>query len=279
MKVVLTGADGMLGRDIVSVFSGTASKTDLTGLTLERLDITSLAAVMKTVRELKPDLLIHGAAYTDVDGAETDPEKAYLVNGVGTRNLAMASAELGCPIMYISTDYVFDGTKIGQYNEWDRTSPVNQYGLSKLMGEQFISSLTQKYYIVRTSWLCGKNGKNFVGTISRLLDERESLDVVDDQRGCPTFAFDLALKLRELMEKGYGTYHITNSGNCSWYEFAKKIAEYKKSKTKINPVSSDKFASPARRPANSVLGNTMLRLEGIKPARLWEEALKEYLGV
>lgn len=275
MKLFLTGSEGMLGHDIVRAFSDDA----VTCPQLKDLDITVLDDVMRFVRDSRPDLIIHAAAYTNVDGAESEPEAAYLVNGIGTRNLAMASAELGCPIMYISTDYVFDGTKSGQYDEWDRTSPVNQYGLSKLMGEQFVSSLTNKYYIVRTSWLCGKSGRNFVGTISRLLDERDSLDVVDDQRGCPTFAYDLALKLRELMAKGYGTYHITNSGNCTWYEFAKKIAEFKVSKTKINPVTTDKFPRPAKRPANSVLGNTMLRLEGIKPARSWEEALKEYLEV
>lgn len=273
MKLFLTGSEGMLGHDLVRAFSDDA----LTCPQLKELDITVLDDVMRFVRDSRPDLIIHAAAYTNVDGAESEPEAAYLVNGIGTRNLAMASAELGCPIMYISTDYVFDGTKSGQYDEWDRTSPVNQYGLSKLLGEQFVSSLTNKYYIVRTSWLCGKNGRNFVGTISRLLEERESLDVVDDQRGCPTFAYDLALKLRELMAKGYGTYHITNSGNCSWYEFAKKIAEIKGSKTKVNPVTTDKFPRPAKRPANSVLGNTMLRLEGIEPARSWEEALKEYL--
>lgn len=273
MKVVLTGADGMLGHDIVRVFSD----VDLTGLTIDRLDITSLDAVMKTIRELRPDYLIHAAAYTDVDRAESEPEKAYLVNGAGTRNLAMAAEETGCPIVYISTDYVFDGTKPGAYDEWDATSPVNQYGLSKLMGERFVTSLTNRYYIVRTSWLCGKNGRNFVSTISRLLDERESLDVVDDQRGCPTFTSDLALKLRELLGKGYGTYHITNSGDCSWYEFAGKIAGLRSSKTKINPVTTDTFPRPAKRPANSVLGNTMLRLEGIEPARRWEKALEEYL--
>lgn len=279
MKVALTGADGMLGQDIVRVFSGASSGIELTGLTLERLDITVLDDVMKALRELRPDFLIHGAAYTDVDAAESAPEQAYRVNGIGTRNLAMASAEFGFPIIYISTDYVFDGTKSGQYDEWDRTSPVNQYGLSKLMGEQFVTSLTNRYYIVRTSWLCGKSGRNFVGTISRLLEERDRLEVVDDQRGCPTFAPDLALKLRELLGKGYGTYHITNSGDCSWYEFARQIADYKGSRAQLVPVTSDKFPRPARRPANSVLGNTMLRLEGIAPARPWEEALREYLGV
>jgi dTDP-4-dehydrorhamnose reductase len=275
MKLFLTGSEGMLGHDMVKAFGD----DDLLCPKLKELDITVLDAVMSFVRAGRPDLIVHAAAYTNVDGAESEPEAAYRVNGAGTRNLAMAAEEAGIPIIYISTDYVFDGTKTGQYDEWDRTSPVNQYGLSKLMGEQFVSSLTNRFYIVRTSWLCGKRGKNFVGTISSLLDERESLDVVDDQRGCPTFAPDLALKLRELREKGYGTYHITNSGNCSWYEFAKKIAELKGSKTKLNPVTSDKFPRPARRPTNSVLGNTMLRLEGIEPARPWEEALKEYLGV
>ena len=273
MKLFLTGSEGMLGHDIVKLFSD----AELTCPQLKELDITVLDDVMNAVKSSRPDLIIHAAAYTNVDGAESEPEAAYLVNGIGARNMAMAAEESRVPIMYISTDYVFDGTKTGQYDEWDRTSPVNQYGLSKLMGEQFVSSLTNRYYIVRTSWLCGKSGRNFVGTISRLLDERDSLDVVDDQRGCPTFAPDLALKLRELRERGYGTYHITNSGDCSWYEFAKKIAELKGSKTRINPVTTDKFPRPAKRPANSVLGNTMLRLEGLEPARPWEEALKEYL--
>jgi dTDP-4-dehydrorhamnose reductase len=264
----------MLGQDIGRVFSS----EELIGLTYSSLDITSLDAVMKTMRESGPDLVIHAAAYTDVDRAEAEPEEAYRVNGTGTRNLVMAAEELRCPIMYISTDYVFDGTKQGAYDEWDQPCPVNQYGLSKLMGEQFVSSLTNRYYIVRTSWLYGKNGKNFVETIGRLLNERESLDVVDDQRGCPTYTVDLAVKLRELMGRGYGTYHVTNSGTCSWYEFALKIAELKGINKKINPVTTDKFPRPAKRPENSVLGNTMLRLEGIEPARRWEKALADYLG-
>jgi dTDP-4-dehydrorhamnose reductase len=273
VRVALTGADGMLGHDICAAFKD----IDLVQLTLNTLDITSMDAVMKTVREIRPDLLIHAAAFTDVDRAESEPEEAYRVNGIGTRNLSMAAEEFRCPIMYISTDYVFDGTKTGQYDEWDETSPVNQYGLSKLMGERFVTSLTNRYYIVRTSWLYGKNGKNFVGTIRRLLAERESLDVVDDQRGCPTFTVDLANKLLELAGKGYGTYHITNSGTCSWYEFAVKIAALEGIHKKINPVTTDTFPRPAKRPSNSVLGNTMLRLEGIEPARHWEEALADYL--
>ncbi|MBI5101843.1 MAG: dTDP-4-dehydrorhamnose reductase [Nitrospirae bacterium] len=273
MRVALTGSEGMLGHDILRAFKD----VDVVGLTLGSLDITVMDSVIKTMREIKPDLLIHAAAYTDVDRAEAEPEKAYLVNGVGTRNLSMAAEELRCPLMYISTDYVFDGTKTGHYDEWDMTNPVNQYGLSKLMGERFVSSLTSRHYIVRTSWLYGKNGRNFVATIGRLLAERESLDVVDDQRGCPTYTVDLADKLRELSGKGYGTYHITNSGTCSWYEFAVKIGELTGIQRKINPVTTDKFPRPAKRPVNSVLGNTMLRLEGLEPARRWEDGLRDYL--
>ncbi len=275
MKVALTGAGGMLGHDVKRVFSG---DVELIGLRSSSMDITSLDAVLRVIRELRPDYLIHAAAFTDVDGSESGPEKAYLINGTGTRNITMACEEVKCPVIYISSDYVFDGTKSGQYDEWDATNPVNRYGLSKLMGERFVASLTNRYYIVRTSWLYGKNGKNFVETIGRLLNERESLDVVDDQRGCPTYTFDLAVKLRELIGRGYGTYHVTNSGNCSWYEFAVKIAELKGFNKKINPVTSDKFPRPAKRPVNSVLGNTMLRLEGIEPARHWEKALADYLG-
>ena len=275
MKIFLTGSEGMLGYDIVRVFDN----FEMTCPTRHALDITALDDVINAVRESRPDCIIHAAAYTNVDGAEAEPEAAYKVNGKGTRNLVMAAEELRVPIVYISTDYVFDGSKTGQYDEWDRTSPVNQYGLSKRMGEDFVSSLTNRYYIVRTSWLWGKNGKNFVDTISRLLDERESLDVVDDQRGCPTFTYDLAVKLRELIQKGYGTYHITNSCDCSWHGFASKIAELRGIRKKINPVSTDKFPRPAKRPVNSVLGNTMLRLEGIEPARRWEEALEDYLKI
>ncbi len=274
MKIALTGAGGMLGRDIVRVFGD----VELIALTSAVLDVTSRDAVITVMKDIRPDVIIHAAAYTDVDLAESEPEKAYLVNGTGTRNMAMASDELRCPIVYISSDYVFDGTKKGPYHEWDPTCPVNRYGLSKLMGEQFVTSLTNRYFIVRTSWLYGRNGKNFVNTISRYLDERESLSVVDDQRGCPTFTIDLAAKLRELIGKGYGTYHITNSGDCSWYEFARKIADLRGSGTKIIPVTSDNFPRPAKRPSNSVLGNTMLRLEGLEPARRWEEALAEYLA-
>jgi dTDP-4-dehydrorhamnose reductase len=273
LKIALTGSDGMLGSDIKNVFSD----VKLIGLTLHDFDITDLDKSVKAIKEIKPDYLIHTAAYTDVDGSESNPDTAFLVNGIGARNIAMACEEIRCPVIYISTDYVFDGTKKETYNEWDKTNPINMYGLSKLLGEQFVKSLTNRFYIVRTSWLYGRNGKNFVDTIIRLLSEKGSIDVVNDQVGSPTYTYDLARKLRELIGRGYGTYHVTNTSHCSWYEFAVEIARAKGINKKINPMTSEKLNRPAKRPAFSVLNNTMLKLEGLEPARHWKEALKDYL--
>lgn len=273
MRIALTGSNGMLGHDILKVFKD----VELAALTRKDLDITSLDQSVSRIKDISPDYLIHSAAYTDVDGCEQDPEKAYLVNGIGTRNITMACEEVKCPILYISSDYVFDGASKEPYHEWDQTGPVTRYGRSKLMGEQYVHSLTNRFYIVRTSWLYGKNGKNFVDTICRLLSEKDEIDVVDDQVGSPTYTYDLACTLRELIGKGYGMYHITNSSHCSWFEFAQEIARLKTSKTRIVSTTTDTFNRPAKRPAYSVLDNTMLRLEGIEELRHWKDALGEYL--
>lgn len=273
MKVCLTGAGGMLGHAIQKVFSD----LEVIGFTHDLLDITKLDDTVKKIKDARPDFLIHAAAFTNVDLCESEPEKAYLVNGIGTRNVAMACEEISCPILYLSSDYVFNGAKGSPYNEWDGPSPESVYGLSKLMGERFVSSLTNRFYIVRTSWLFGPGGKNFVDTILRLLTEKESLQVVHDQFGSPTYTPDLAEKIRELLGKGYGTYHITNTGSCSWHGFAVSIAGKKGIKKTISPVTSEEFKRPAKRPPYSVLANTMLKLEGIREARHWEEALQEYL--
>lgn len=275
MKIALTGSDGMLGHDIQKVFTD----VELINFTLNDFDITDLDRTMSAIKEARPDYLIHPAAYTDVDGCENDPETAYRVNAVGAKNVTIACEEIGCPVLYISTDYVFDGTKEEPYIESDDPSPVNEYGLSKLHGERFVSSLTDSFYIVRTSWLYGKNGKNFVETISRLLSEKDEIRVVNDQTGSPTYTYDLALKLKELIGKGFGTYHITNSSKCSWYEFALEIAALKHSDTKMIPITSDEYKLPARRPSCSVLANTMLKQAGIKELRSWKEALREYMRV
>lgn len=273
MKVALTGSDGMLGHAVQKAFSD----AKLVPFSHSSLDITDLDHAVKTVRDARPDILIHAAAFTDVDACEADPEKAYLVNGIGARNMAIACEEIRCPIFHISSDYVFDGAKGSSYDEWDRTNPISHYGLSKLMAEQFISSLTNRFYILRTSWLYGPHGRNFVETIIRLLTEKESLQVVNDQFGSPTFTEDLAHTIGQLIGKGYGIYHVTNSGICSWHEFAVRIAELKGIDKPIVSVTSDEFRRPARRPAQSGLSNTMLRLEGIPPLRHWSEALKQYI--
>lgn len=278
MRVALTGSDGMLGFAISRICRDT--DIELVGLSRRDIDITNLDKTVSKIKEIKPDYLLHAAAYTDVDGCELNPEKAYLVNGIGTRNVTMACEAIGCPIMYISTDYVFDGTKKEPYDEWDLPNPINKYGLSKLLGERFVMSLTNRFYIVRTSWLYGKNGKNFVDSITRLLSEKEELNVVNDQIGSPTYTNDLAVKLKELIGRGYGVYHITNASRCSWYEFAVEIAKLSRhirDNVKVKPATTDKINRPARRPSFSVLANTMLRLEGIKELRHWRDALEDYL--
>lgn len=274
MRVALTGSNGMLGYAIRQVFTD----IELIGITRRDFDITDLDGSIAAIREISPDYLIHAAAYTDVDGNERSPEKAYLINGLGARNVVMACEKINCPVIYISTDYVFDGSKKEPYNEWDKPDPINQYGLSKFLGERFVMSLTNSFYIVRTSWLYGKNGKNFVDSIIRLMSGKKQIDVVDDQVGSPTYTYDLAVKLRELIGRGYGTYHITNTSQCSWYEFAVEIARLKGiNNVEIRPITSDKIDRPAARPAFSVLGNTMLKLEGIKELRHWKNALEDYL--
>lgn len=274
MKIAVTGSGGMLGQDIQRAFSD----MDVVALTRKELDITDLGNCLSVVKDIRPDYLIHAAAFTDVDGSEKDPDTAVLVNGIGTRNVTMACEEARCPVVYLSSDYVFDGMKGSPYQEWDVASPVNRYGLSKLIGERFVRSLTNRFYIVRTSWMFGEHGRNFVSTIIRLLSERDEIDVVDDQRGCPTYTLDLALKLKELIGRGYGIYHITNSSECSWYEFALEIARQVSGRAQIRATTSEKFVRPARRPSYSVLENTMIRLEGLQALRPWNEALTSYLN-
>jgi len=273
MRIAVTGATGMLGHAIQKVFAD----EEIISFSHVDLDVTNLDAALMVMKNTQPDYLIHAAAFTDVDACESEPEKAYLVNGIGARNMAIACEEIRCPIMHISSDYVFDGSKDSPYDEWDKTNPINRYGLSKLMAEQFIASLTSRFYIVRTSWLYGSHGKNFVETIIRLLAEKESLQVVNDQFGSPTFTEDLAAAIRQLIGKGYGIYHVTNSGVCSWHEFALKIAELKEMQKPIIPVTSAEFKRPARRPTHSAMNNTMLQLEGIPALRHWSEALEQYM--
>lgn len=275
MRIVITGSDGMLGSDLMRVLG---QKHRVIGLTRKDANITEFDKTVKAISDLKPELVIHCAANTHVDGCEQYPESAYSANGLGTRNVAVGCQKAGAAMVYISTDYIFDGTKPEPYLEWDQPSPINVYGRSKLIGEQYTASLLSRYYIIRTSWLYGRRGRNFVAMVLRRAEEGKPLSVVDDQVGSPTYTLDLAGKIGEIIERErYGIYHVTNSGTCSWYQFAQKIVEISGHKLEIRPVKSSEYRTPARRPANSVLRNLALELEGIGILRHWQEAVEDFI--
>ena len=275
MKIAITGAAGMLGQALAR----TLSRHSLTLLSSRDLDVTSLENVRRVVAELKPEWIIHAAAYTQVDQAESESFRAYRVNALGTRNMALAAHESGSGLAYYSTDYVFDGTREQPYREWDPTGPINVYGASKLAGEFFLRSLCPRHLIMRTSWLFGAGGSHFVGKIVAAAKEKEFLKVVSDQRGSPTFTTDLAYMTLCLVEaEKVGTYHVTNSGQCSWEEFAREIVVLSGLKSEVRPISSADLAAPARRPHNSVLENYLLQLEEIPLLRSWQSALGAFLG-
>jgi dTDP-4-dehydrorhamnose reductase len=242
---------------------------------LADLDITDHLAIEKKLKELKPNLVINAAAYTKVDDCEENIETAYNVNGRAPGYLAKFCRQIGAKLVHYSTDYVFDGRKKKGYNEADPQNPVNMYGKTKMMGEKVVGDQIDEHYILRTAWLYGKNGPNFVKTMIDLAGRQPELKVVNDQFGSPTYTLDLAKKTREIVDDKkikFGTYHVTNSGTCSWYEFAVKIFEILGKDVKITPVTTAEFPRPAKRPMYSILRNT--KLSALRP---WEEALKEYL--
>lgn len=270
MKILITGANGMLGQDLCPTLEDMGH--ELVETDINNLDITDFDAVKTFLKEAKPELIIHLAAYTNVDKAEEEPKKAELINAKGTENLAIMANELDIPIIAISTDYVFDGTKETPYVPSDKTGPVSVYGKTKLMGELAIQKHCTKYYIARTSWLYGHHGKNFVDTMLSLKD-KEILKVVDDQIGTPTWTMDLSAALIKLLEKPYGIYHMSGGGKpTSWYNFAKTIFEYAGLKVNLVPCTTDEFPRPANRPHYSVMDNN-------KMLRDWKLALKDYLAL
>ncbi len=227
-------------------------------------------------------MILHCAAYTNVDGAETNPDIAYKVNGIGTRNIALASQEIDAAMLYISTDYVFDGEADLPYDEYANTNPISIYGCSKYAGEFHLRELLNKFYIIRTSWLYGKNGKNFVNTMLKLASKQNIISVVDDQRGCPTYTMDLAEQILRLIQvKGaYGTYHITNQGDASWFEFAEAIFELvERKEIELEAITTREMGRPAPRPEYSVLRGYHLELTIGNTMRHWKEALKDYLSL
>ena len=279
MRVILIGANGQLGADLVKVLPD----EDLLCLTSNDLDICEPLRVRDTVSQVRPDIVINTAAFNRVDDCEDDPDRAFSVNAYGARNIAQVSAAEGRVLMHISTDYVFNGEKTSPYTEDDAPNPLSVYGVSKLSGEYFVRNICPKHFIIRTSGLYGKagassKGGNFVEAMIRLAKEEKRIRVVNDQILTPTYTLDLAEKLKQLLQTGaYGLYHITNSGQCAWYEFAAAIFTILGLKPDLTPTTTKAFAAKARRPAYSVLAHHRLRQTALEDTRSWEEALQHYL--
>ena len=276
MKVLITGSNGQLGLELSKQLEYLGNY-DIIKTDRDNLNILDFKSVNDMILNEKPDIVINCAAHTAVDLCETDIENAYKINALGARNLAIGCEKVGAKFVQVSTDYVFDGSGTRPYREDDITCPNSIYGTSKLMGENFTKDFCSRYFIVRTAWLYGE-GNNFVRTMIKLSKEHKELNVVNDQFGSPTSTVDLAKSIIGLMQtEYYGTYHGTCEGQCSWYDFAKKIFEIKNIDIKVNPVTSEEFKRPALRPAYSVLDNFMLKLIGLNSFRNWEESLEEYL--
>lgn len=247
----------MLGKDLVEVLS--YSKYNVIKTTKSNLDITNQDIVEKFFSNNKFDLVINCAAYTNVDKAETEEELSFLVNETGAKNIAIASAKKNIPVIYISTDYVFDGAKKDAYLPTDKANPINVYGKSKLAGEIAVSQNNQKHYIVRTSWLYAKHGKNFVNTILEIAKTRKEIEVVNDQTGCPTNTMDLSKMIKQLIEtkKPYGTYHLCGTKSMSWFNFAKEIFKINNLDVNVIPIKTKELSRVARRPKNSSMKNSL----------------------
>nr|WP_294998353.1 dTDP-4-dehydrorhamnose reductase [uncultured Methanobrevibacter sp.] len=275
MKILITGSNGMLGHDLIEVLG---ENHDLILTTSKTLDITDKNHTIEFICDANPDIVINSAAYTDVDGCEQNQDIAYAVNGDGVKNLALACREVDCPLVHISTDYVFNGKNDRPWVEDDEIGPISIYGKSKLKGEEAILEILDKYFIIRTAWLYGINGKNFPKTMLELAKNHSEITVVYDEVGTPTYTPDLAQGISQLIETDfYGIYHLTNSGSCSWCEFAKYIFEIADADVKVIPVTASEFARPAPRPSYSVLDNKNWVEKGFKPLRSYKQAIKEYI--
>ena len=279
MRIIVTGARGMLGTDLVCVLEEKDHEVFATDI--EELDITQFDSLEKMSRDVSPDVIVNCAAYTDVDKAEEEPEKAFLFNGIGARNLALVCRDLDIDLCHISTDYVFDGTKEGPYTPDDLANPINTYGKSKLAGEKYIQEIWNKFYIIRTSWLYGKYGKNFVYTILNSAKKQNELKVVDDQIGSPTWTVTLSRVIAKLIQtKKYAIYHVTDKteNGITWYQFAREIVRLSGLKTEVIPIITEDLPLPAKRPKDSVLDLTMLKLVLNEDPRYWKKSLEKFLS-
>ena len=275
MNVLVTGVKGQLGHDVVNELEKRGHKA--LGVDIEEMDITDGRSVMDVMTHAAPEAVIHCAAYTAVDAAEDNEDLCRRVNAQGTENIVKACQSLNCKLMYISTDYVFNGQGTRPWEPDDKREPLNVYGQTKYEGELAVETL-EKYFIVRIAWVFGVNGKNFIKTMLNLGKTRDSLTVVDDQIGSPTYTYDLARLLVDMIETDqYGRYHATNEGLCSWYEFACEIFRQAGIQIKVSPVASSEYPSRAKRPMNSRMDKSKLQAMGFEPMPPWQDALRRYL--
>ena len=276
MKVLVTGYNGQLGWDVIRLLEQRG--VPCRGVDVQDFDLTDGPAVKAYVQDYAPDVIVHCAAYTAVDKAESEPEKCCQVNGDGTMNMVRAALSVGAKLVYISTDYVFSGQGEEPWREDAAYQPLNVYGLSKMQGEMAVRGLMTRYFVLRSSWVFGVHGKNFVRTMLRLGAERPEVRVVDDQIGSPTYTVDLARVICDLIRtERYGIYHVRNEGYLSWADFTRMIFALKGMKCRVVPVPSAEYPTPARRPLNSRLSAERLKAAGIEPMPSVENALSRYL--
>lgn len=276
MKVLITGVQGQLGYDVGKVLS--KRKVEYFAPTVEQLDITDRSMVLQILEEYRPDAVIHCAAYTAVDRAEDETERCWAINVDGTRNIAEGCKEIGAKLLYVSTDYVFEGAGEQFYEANDPVNPRNVYGMTKVAGELVVKSFLEKYFIVRTSWVFGKNGNNFVKTMLHLAETKSEINVVCDQIGSPTYTADLAPLLYDMIvTEKYGVYHATNEGFCSWAEFAEEIFRLTGKGIFVRYVETKDYPTKAVRPLNSKIGKKSLDRKGFQRLETWEKALERYI--
>lgn len=276
MRVLVTGVKGQLGHDVMNELAKRGYEG--IGVDVEEMDITDAAAVERVMREAHADKVVHCAAWTAVDAAEDQVDLCRKVNTLGTENIAKMCRELDLPMIYLSTDYVFDGEGTRPWEPDDERHPLNVYGQTKYEGEIAVEKYLEKYFIVRIAWVFGVNGKNFIKTMLKLSETHDTLTVVDDQVGSPTYTYDLARLLVDMLEtEKYGRYHATNEGLCSWYEFAQEIFRQAGKNVTVLPVSSEEYPAKAKRPHNSRMNKDKLEEMGFERLPSWQDALSRYL--
>lgn len=274
--ILITGSDGQLGYDVIRELK--KRKIDCIGSVRSDFELTDYEETEKYILKIKPDCIIHCAAYTNVNKAENEKELCYKVNVNGTENIAKVCRKLDAKMIYISTDYIFDGTKDGEYEVDDIPNPLSVYGKTKYEGELKVKENIDKYFIVRTSWVFGSHGNNFVKTMLKLAKEKESIDVVCDQIGSPTYTVDLARLLCDMMlSDKYGTYNVSNEGFCSWFEFAEQIMKVSRLECKIKPIITNKYSRNVIRPFNSKMSKKSLVENGFKLLPDWKNAIHIYI--